>query len=297
MRGWAKMLGWLALAAAVGCSSPGGGRLSLFPEGYRLTPEARAIRAETPPPPDIPRELEKTVAGPYVVEPSDVLVVYPASLDSPIRLPGDQPVLPDGTINLGRYGRMMVAGKTLEQIEREVNVLLARDIKDTGPMVVRIVSRESKVFYVQGEVNSPGAFPLRGREAVLDAIIAAGGLTNSANKRGIILSRPTAPDSCRIVLPVRYNDIVQLGDTTTNYQIRCGDRVFVPSEGLWESLCRIFGKKDDCSGPQVGCGPGAAVKPGPDLYLPYRVPAALEVPRPPVPQQGVVLPPPGQVRP
>ena len=50
-------------------------------------------------------------------------------------------------------------------------------------------------------------------------------------------SRPTSPDSCRIVLPVDYNAIVQLGDTTTNYQIRAGDRVFVPTRSMWEDLC------------------------------------------------------------
>ena len=46
-----------------------------------------------------------------------MLLIQPTDLDSPVRLPGDQPVLPDGTINLGRYGLLMVSGRTIEEIE------------------------------------------------------------------------------------------------------------------------------------------------------------------------------------
>ena len=201
------------------------------------------------------------MAPPYVVEPGDVLLVQPASLDSPARLPGDQPILPDGTINLGRYGRLIVAGKTVDQIEPEVKSQVEAITKDAGPITVRIVSRQSKVFYVLGEVNAPGAYPLSGRETVLDALMAGGGVNTRASLRGITLSRPTPPEGCRIVLPICYNEIVQLGDTSTNYQIANGDRIFVPAKGVWDNLCRR--KKGDClpcGRPQVACtslhGPG-----------------------------------------
>src|SRR4029453_9400152 len=59
---------------------------------------------------------------------------------------------------------------------------------------VRLGTRDSKVYYVLGEVNAPGAFPLRGRETVLDGIVAAGGLNSNASRNNIILSRPTHPD-------------------------------------------------------------------------------------------------------
>src|SRR5207244_3519626 len=83
-------------------------------------------------------------------------------------------------------------------------------------------TRVSKVYYVLGEVNAPGSFTLSGRETVLDGILAAGGLNERASRRNIILSRPTHPDSCRVVLPICYYEIVQLGDTSTNYQLAPG---------------------------------------------------------------------------
>jgi len=295
---------WLSLAltswALTGCTSFGTS-VTPFVEGYRLIEAAKAIRQATPPPLELPRELDKQVSGPYIVEPGDVLLVQPASLDSPVRLSGDQPVLADGTIQLGKYGRYQAAGKPLEVIEREVNDRIQRETPDAGAILVRLVARESKVFYVLGEVNAPGAFPLRGRETVLDALLAAGGLTSNANKRKIILTRPTSPDSCRIVLPVRFNDIVQLGDTTTNYQIKAGDRLFVPSRSFSDDLWHFWGKeKDPFASPQFGCAwtpspmpvsmPGMvhkATSPTPVLHTPAPSPVltapTASAPNPPAP--------------
>src|SRR5256884_4203509 len=132
---------------------------------------------------------------------------------------------------------------------------------------VRLVGRNSKVYYVLGQVNAPGSFPLQGRETVLDGIVAAGGLNTRASRSNVILSRPTVPDGCRVVLPVCYRQIVQLGDTTTNYQLQPGDRIYVPAMTFWETLC---GKDKDekkgcspCDRPQRACpwdctGPAAA---------------------------------------
>jgi polysaccharide biosynthesis/export protein len=255
---------WLVLVLLAGCSSGSGG-FSLFPEGHRLIPAAKALRASSLEPLALPRELDMHSALPYTVEPGDVLLVQPASLDSPMRLPGDQPVLPDGTINLGCLGRLPVAGLTVDQIEVEVAARAAALAKSVGTITVRIVARTSKVYYVLGEVNAPGSFPLTGREKVLDAIIAAGGLNDRASRKNIILSRPTKPGECRVVLPICYEEIVQLGDTTTNYQLAAGDRIFVPTRG-WDD-CKKKKGCGPCGGPQTACplpsvGPPVANAPG-----------------------------------
>jgi protein involved in polysaccharide export with SLBB domain len=228
-----RWIGCVLLIAATGCTTAGN-TISLFPQGHKLIPEAKSLRSAYPEPLALPRELDKRPAPPYQLEPGDVLLVHPANLDSPARLPGDQPVLPDGTINLGRYGRLMAADKTVEQVEAEVRPLIESVTKDAGPITVRLVTRQSKVYYVLGEVNAPGSFPLQGRETVLDAIVTAGGLNDRASRKNIILSRPTKPAGCRVVLPICYSEIVQLGDTSTNYQISAGDRIYVPTRHLLE---------------------------------------------------------------
>jgi protein involved in polysaccharide export with SLBB domain len=247
----------LALSALpmllLGCSSGGRG-FTLFPEGHTLTETAKSLRYANPPPIQIPRELEKSPLPPYTVEPGDTLLLQPAELDSPLRLPADQPILTDGTINLGKYGLLQVAGKTVPEIEEMVRsaVQAQSKEKDIGFIVVRVVGRQSKVYYVIGEVNSPGAFPLEGRETVLDGILRAGGLTDSGSRDNIILSRPTKPNCPRIVLPVCWNQIVQLGDTSTNYQLAPGDRIYVPTRGCLETIpvLKSRASKNPCCVPQ-----------------------------------------------
>jgi protein involved in polysaccharide export with SLBB domain len=279
---WGTFLALLVCLLS-GCSVRPGSSLTLFPEGHRLLESALALRRAACEPAPLPRELEKKPLPPYLVEPGDTLLVQPADLDSPVRLPGDQPVMPDGTINLGRYGRVQVAGMTVDEIESAVRGQVELEKKDVGPITVRVVARTSKVYYVLGEVNSPGAFQLNGRETVLDGIIAAGGLTDSGSRQRIILSRPTLPHSCRIVLPICYREIVQLGDTSTNYQLAPGDRIFVPTrrmgeQGRGRGRCRDCGP---CGRPQFPCDltppcEGATAPPAPppapvQLPLPNRV--------------------------
>jgi protein involved in polysaccharide export with SLBB domain len=181
-------------------------------------------------------------------------------------------VQPDGTIDLGKYGRPVVAGKTLAEIEGIVRDVIKAKEKTPTTFTVRLLAKPGNVFYVLGEVNAPGAFPITGHDTVLNAITQAGGPTRRASEQNIVMSRPTTPDGCRVVYPVCYTDIVQLGDTTTNYQLHPGDRIFVPSKGALEGL---FGgrcqKNGPCNRPQIpcfggncasGCAPGAMIPAG-----------------------------------
>jgi polysaccharide export outer membrane protein len=247
----------LTVCLLAGCGvGPGGRGFTLFPEGHPLLDTAKELRQPPAATLGLPRELQKRPLPLYVVEPGDVLLVQPADLDSPVRLPGDQAVLLDGTINLGRYGLALVVGKTVPEIEVQVRAIVKAQSqdKDPGVLIVRIVSRQSKVYYVLGEVNAPGAFPLNGRETVLDGLVAAGGLTDRASRSNIILSRPTSPNHCRVVLPVCYEEIIQLGDTTTNYQLAPGDRIYVSTRTCWQTMFGERHNKDGCcGGPQTAC--------------------------------------------
>ena len=291
-----------------GCTSTSG--LLLRPGPHKLLWPADDIAQAAHHPQALPRELAKQVLPQYLIEPGDVLLVEVTDLNSTVRLPGDQTVQPDGTIDLGRYGPLDVAGRTVAQIESDAQRMVTafehdaqrkgehRDgqrgdslrsdglrsdglrgdglrgggLRGGGPLSdrqsrepdvpvelnVRLVEPTSKVYYVTGEVNAPGAYPLVGRETVLDAIIEAGDLTDRANRHKIILSRPSAPGQCRLVLPICYRHIVQLGDTTTNYQIRPGDRIFVSSLTFWQELGQTFfphaGQQcPTCATPQLPC--------------------------------------------
>jgi polysaccharide export outer membrane protein len=237
----------LLLTPTPGCISSGSKGFSLLPQGNRLLDSSKEMREANSRPLAVARELEKQPLPSFTVEPGDALIVQPVDLDSPARLPADQPVLPDGTINLGKYGQHLVAGRTVAEIQEIVKAAVETQTKNAGFISVRLISRQSKVYYVLGEVNAPGVFQLSGRETVLDAILAAGGLTDRASRNNIILTRPSKPDQPRTVLPVCYRQIVQLGDTTTNYQIGPGDRIYVPSRTTREMLFGECCDKSPCS--------------------------------------------------
>lgn len=256
-----------------GCTSGAGG-LTLVPTSQRLLREARDVRDATQQPAAVPTELQKLAYQPYIVQPGDILLIEPLELDSPLRMPLDQTVLIDGTIDLGRYGRLIVAGQTVEQIEAQVASTL-RDVEGTDVLVnVRLTNPEGAVYYVLGEVRSPGSYPLIGRETVLDGLMAAGGLDERASRCEIILSRPTLPYGCRVVLPVCYDRIVQMGDTATNYQLQPGDRIFVATRTLHDTLRSFFTRHDcpNCCGPSAPCYCPPATMP-PVEYLPALPPS------------------------
>lgn len=245
-----------AALAQTGCSA-----LGLSTPRYKLLPEVEQMRTTTPAQP-LARELAKSPLAEYIVEPGDALLIQPVDLDSTVRIAADQPILPDGTIELGEYGRPVVAGKTVPAIEAEVRgYVRAKEKKDVA-ITVRLVGRQSKVFYVLGEVNAPGSYPLSGRETVLDGIMAAGGLSRNAQAKKVVLVRPTQPGACREVLPVCLQQIVQLGDSSTNYQLRPGDRIFIPSQGTLESMIPWLSKSNTvCAGPHASCFAGGTCAP------------------------------------
>lgn len=250
--------------ALAGCS---GSSFTLFPAGDYLLRETKEVRRVVPSSVPAPRELEKTVLPSYLVQPGDSLLVEPVALDSTLRFPADQTVLPDGTIDLGRFGKLIAAGKTVDQIEIEATAAVKAVEKKAEEINVRLVNPQSAVYYVLGEVSSPGSFALLGRETVLDGILEAGGLSDKASQCNIILSRPSAPSGCRTVMPICYRHIVQLGDTTTNFQLMPGDRIYVATRTLSEQLLSCVQSCPCCEGCQCPCPtPAAAIFPRQTSY-------------------------------
>ena len=254
----ANLLLLVMLAVCTGCQTLSSIGIPVSSGPYELSESARRISASHVRAAAIPRELSEEVMPEYVVEPGDVLYLEPAEFDSEIRLPADQPVQPDGTISLGRYGRVQVSGRTIPQIRGLVEAAIATEDGDKAEkVVIRLVDWKSKVFYVMGEVNSPGAYPMTGGETVLDAIVAAGDITRRANRHQIILSRPTGPCDQRFVLPICYDNIIQLGDSSSNYQIQPGDRIFIPGINFCDDVVQSILPKSQprcprCAPPQRG---------------------------------------------
>ena len=198
----------------------------------------------------IPRELDKTSMPEYVVEPPDIITVEVLEALPGRPVTGEHLVRPDGKVSLGFYGEVYVAGLTTTEIKEKIilhlreyindevlgiaipgkdgNLEQIKNIKDSNRVFVDVVSFNSKVYYVQGDVGVPGRLPITGNETVLDAINYAGGLIPTASSVNVRLVRPAPPGSSQpTLLPVNLAAIINDGDPTTNYQMMPGDRVMV----------------------------------------------------------------------
>jgi len=171
--------------------------------------------------------------------------VVEALPDQPIK--GERLVRPDGTISLGWYGDVQVSGLTIAQIKEVVIAQLHKHLsdkvlglvrqdgdrlipvepRDSSRVFIDVSSYNSKVYYVQGEVGSPGRLNITGNETVLDGINFAGGLLPTATSQNIRLVRPASNGAPEQSLPVNLSAIIERGDTTTNYQIKPNDRLVV----------------------------------------------------------------------
>lgn len=154
------------------------------------------------------------------------------SLDS---LPDSALVRPDGTISLGSYGAVHVAGKS----EEEARVMIEDHLSEflIKPEVqLEVSSGDYKGFYLivqtaTGE-ETVSKVVLTGKETVLDILANnGGGFPVGGNRSRMWIARPAPADAdCDQILPVRWTDIVMRGRTATNYQLLPGDRLYVASD-------------------------------------------------------------------
>jgi protein involved in polysaccharide export with SLBB domain len=149
---------------------------------------------------------------------------------------GEHLVRPDGTISLGAYGSVYVAGLTLGQVKCVLEHYLSNYF--INPQIsVDVAVYNSKFYYVITDGGGYGQqifkFPVTGNEFVLDAITNIGGLSPVSSKRKIWVARP-APchHPCFQVLPVDWRAITEGGQTCTNYQLFAGDRVYIRADPL-----------------------------------------------------------------
>jgi polysaccharide export outer membrane protein len=168
---------------------------------------------------------------------------------------GDHLVRPDGTIGLGTYGGVFVAGMTLEQAKGAIEQHLSKYLQ-RPEISVDVFAYNSKAYYIVMDGGGYGEqvyrLPSTGNETVLDALANVNGLPVAADKKRIWVSRPAPADAgCLQVLPVDWNAIVRGAATATNYQIMPGDRIYVEADPiltfdsrlarLLEPVQRVFG--------------------------------------------------------
>jgi polysaccharide export outer membrane protein len=84
----------------------------------------------------------------------------------------------------------------------------------------------SKQFYILGEVVNTGQYPLAKHLTVLQAFALAGGFTEWASKKEIILLRNE--DGKDKIYRINYKNIVKGQDFSQNLKLKADDTIIVP---------------------------------------------------------------------
>ena len=135
------------------------------------------------------------------------------------------PVRPDGFISLPMAGEIQAEGKTPTELEDVIKERLSPYVQAPKVTVIVHEVNSSKVF-VTGEVQHPGVYPLRGRVSVLQALALAGGLSEFANRNGIVVIRKSGKAGR---IPVSYGDLIHGDDSEkSDVALLPGDTVVVP---------------------------------------------------------------------
>ncbi|MCF6189441.1 MAG: polysaccharide export protein [Cocleimonas sp.] len=95
----------------------------------------------------------------------------------------------NGAISLPLIGSVRVAGLSIGQAEQLITQKLSQYMQAPKVSVVRTDTAVSKRVTVEGEVRTPGVFPIKGNLSFLQAIAMAQGLTDLADSRSVLFFR------------------------------------------------------------------------------------------------------------
>lgn len=143
------------------------------------------------------------------------------------------PVRPDGMISVPLVGDVTAGGLTPAQVATDIEKKLALYVRDPKVAVILTELRSHEYLSrvrVTGAVRQPISIPFRQGMTVMDAVLAAGGLTEFAAPDRSDLYRKTSAGTSSY--PVRLDRILNRGDLTTNFTVAPGDVITIPERAL-----------------------------------------------------------------
>lgn len=164
----------------------------------------------------------------YILQPPDEIEIHCSRVPE-IHLQIQQ-IRPDGKVTFEGIGEIRAAGKTPEQLTKEMRekIMTLYNLAGEHPINVRIVTYQSKAYYVWGQVFFPGPKIITGRDTVLKAVAEARPTTLAWLERVQVVRPSSNPNVRPRVFELNYRDMTERGDTTKNVYLEEGDIVFIP---------------------------------------------------------------------
>jgi polysaccharide export outer membrane protein len=142
-------------------------------------------------------------------------------------------VTDSGHLDVPYLGLVQAAGKTTQQLSKEIQELLQKDLYYQATVVIALElvnkTRTTGKVYVTGQVHNKGGFDIPGGETmtVSRAILAAGGFSDFSDKKNVKLIRKTPEGTQTFVINVV--EVWEKGKLDKDMPVQPNDMVVVPA--------------------------------------------------------------------
>ena len=154
----------------------------------------------------------------YLIGPEDVVLIH---VWREGELSGAHSVRPDGKITLPLVGDVVAGGATPEMLRERVTAAISEIVK-TPQVTIFIRQVNSKKYYITGEANKTGPYPLITPITVFEALSNAGGLGEFAKKKKIVIWRKGQK------INFNYKEVADGKNLQQNIYLEPGDHIIVP---------------------------------------------------------------------
>lgn len=138
----------------------------------------------------------------YIFQRGDLVTIIFQGLDQPYL---QQRIQEDGTVLIPSLGSVFVEGCTAKEIQKKLAVIHSR---------LHLHGGHTCIYYVTGEVNTPGPKAWYGQVAISQAIQAAGGFTEAADTNRVTLLRANGKrETIQLKNPARRETHIFHGDS------------------------------------------------------------------------------------
>jgi polysaccharide biosynthesis/export protein len=186
----------------------------------------------------LPREAEAltAVATPgsnaYKIGPQDTIEIAVFKVPD---LSRTVQVADSGTVNLPLIGDIVAAGKTAQQLERDLVKRYGGKYLQSPQVTVSVKEYNSQRVTIEGAVKKPGVYPIRGKASLLQFIATAEGLDPNADST-VVVFRTTNGKRSAAKFDIAS---IRTGDTP-DPAIQSGDLIIASSSAIKETFNNIL---------------------------------------------------------
>ena len=207
-----------ALILALGLAAPCQTAQQAAPAAQQAAPAAQQAPAPEAAKPAPPGTAKAAVDNDtYILGAEDVIIVRVWREQD---LSGPHTIRPDGKITMPLIKEIQAAGLTPNKVAESITTALSKFV-NSPDVAVSVEEVRSRRYFVDGEINRPGAYPLATPTTIFEAITLAGGFREFANKKHILVLRGDKR------IKFNWNEVLKGSNLSQNINLENGDRIMV----------------------------------------------------------------------